>query len=228
MKLGQWGLYLGCIHEEGQLVLEDGRVIRYCTFNSEDFLRDKVDRYLEICESLGGLKVKLSTVTTPYLRGSARKSCARKPEDDGEKAYMCKWCRHAFSIKRAEPVPFTNGTVVRYPWCTCPTPSVALLEPCNFVGQMSRKKIKKTHDLPSFVEINEKMKAELDDDDESTKYEDSEVSVPPYADYGIMNNDITQLPKEFMTSDCRTEPASSVDATSQRPQESFLGRWRQS
>ena len=98
---GPMGLYLGCIHEEGKLTLPCGRDIRYCTFNSEDFFRDKVNKYLEICETLGGKKVKLASVTTPYLRESARESCARKPEDDGEAAYMCKWCRHAFSIKKS-------------------------------------------------------------------------------------------------------------------------------
>ena len=82
---------------------------------------------------------------------------------------------------------------------------------------MSRKKNKETHDLASFMEINEKMKEELDDDEESTKYEDSEASVPPYADYGIMNNDITQLPKEFMNNECGTKHASMVDASFQLP-----------
>ena len=79
---GPMGLYLGCIHEEGKLTLPCGRDIRYCTFNSEDFFRDKVNRYLEICETLGGKKVKLASVTTPYLRESShenRRTTAKRP-----------------------------------------------------------------------------------------------------------------------------------------------------
>ena len=43
-EVGPMGLYLGCIHEEGQLTLPCGRVIRYCTLtqrtSSETRLRD--------------------------------------------------------------------------------------------------------------------------------------------------------------------------------------------
>ena len=63
---------------------------------------------------------------------------------------------------------------------------------------MSRKANKKTHDIPSFDEINDKMRAELDDDAVSTQYEDSEATEPPYAEYGIMDNNFENLPKSFM------------------------------
>ena len=68
---------------------------------------------------------------------------------------------------------------------------------------MSRKATKKTHDLPTF-EINDKMKTELDDDDESTLYEEPEALGPPYSEYGIMDNYLNNLPKSFF------EPATSV------------------
>ena len=62
---------------------------------------------------------------------------------------------------------------------------------------MSRKAIKKTHDLPSFADINDKMKSGIDEDDESTQCDDSVAPEPPYAEYGIMDNNFNNLPKLF-------------------------------
>ncbi len=37
---GPIGLYLGCVHEEGAVEMDDGRKIRTMTFNQESFFRD--------------------------------------------------------------------------------------------------------------------------------------------------------------------------------------------
>ena len=58
------------------------------------------------------------------------------------------------------------------------------------------------------------MRAELDDDNDSTLYEASEEAVPPYADYGDMTNDLGQLPQEFMTSVDKTETTTKEDEQS--------------
>lgn len=80
--------------------MDDGRTIRTMTFNQEGFFHDKVEIYLELCLEKGGKEVKLSTVTTPYVKESPKQSCARRPEKLGEAAAMCKWCRHAFPMRR--------------------------------------------------------------------------------------------------------------------------------
>ena len=35
------GLYLGCVHEEGKMEMDDGRIIRTMTFNQEGFFSEK-------------------------------------------------------------------------------------------------------------------------------------------------------------------------------------------
>ena len=71
-------LYLGCIHEEGEVII-DGHEVRTMTFNQEPFFLDKVDKYKELCLEKGNKEVKLSAVTTPY-KDSAKESCARRPQ----------------------------------------------------------------------------------------------------------------------------------------------------
>ena len=109
-------LYLGCIHDEGSVQI-DAEMIRAMTFNQEPFFLDKVERYKELCLEKGGKEVKLSAVITPYLKGPARLNCARKPEFDDEEGVMRKSCRHAFALKQADDVPFSNGRLVHFPWC---------------------------------------------------------------------------------------------------------------
>ena len=77
---GPMGLYLGCIHEEGSVKMEDGKTVRTMTFNQEGFFREKVEKYFELCLDKGGKEVKLATVTTPYVKETPKESCARKRE----------------------------------------------------------------------------------------------------------------------------------------------------
>lgn len=82
-----------------------------------------------------------SAVTTPHIKESAKENSVRKLEDDGEVRAMCKFCRHAFAIKRAEEAPFTDGKVIPLPVVRvcdaegCPGSSFKLLRP----GVRSRK-----------------------------------------------------------------------------------------
>ncbi len=46
---GPMGLYLGCVHEEGKVELDDGHIVRTISFKQESFCRDKVEKYLEVC-----------------------------------------------------------------------------------------------------------------------------------------------------------------------------------
>lgn len=40
---GEMGLYQGCTHEEGEVTLENGKVIRTMTFNQEGFFSEKTE-----------------------------------------------------------------------------------------------------------------------------------------------------------------------------------------
>ena len=86
----------------------------------------------------GGTEVELSTVTTPYIKESALESCAKRPEDLEEKAAMCKWCRHAFAIEKADEVLFTEKRLIHCPRCRCPMLKSNIKEVTNFSGQVSR------------------------------------------------------------------------------------------
>ncbi len=77
---GPMGLYLGCVHEEGKVELDDGHVVPTMTFNQESFFRDKIEKYLEVCESKGGSIPQLSKVSTPFIKDSSKENSARKPE----------------------------------------------------------------------------------------------------------------------------------------------------
>ena len=45
---GPMSLYLGCIHEEGEVEME-GKTTRTMTLNQEGFFMDKIDKYKELC-----------------------------------------------------------------------------------------------------------------------------------------------------------------------------------
>lgn len=49
---GPMDLHLGCIHEEGKVMIND-REIKTMTFNSESFFKDKIDKYVELCKEKG-------------------------------------------------------------------------------------------------------------------------------------------------------------------------------
>ena len=53
---GPMGLYLGCIHAEGMIKMEDGRTVRTMTFNQEGFFREKVETTLNCVWTKGGRK----------------------------------------------------------------------------------------------------------------------------------------------------------------------------
>ncbi len=65
---GPMGLYLGCVHEESAVEMDDGRKIRTMTFNQESFFRDKIDKYIQVCEEKGGITPLIPQVSTPFLR----------------------------------------------------------------------------------------------------------------------------------------------------------------
>ena len=94
-------LYLGCLPEEGKITLDDGHEVRTLVFNQESFFRDKLDDYVESYESAPGQTPKLSKVSTPYIKESPKENAARRPEDHGGEATMCRHCKHAFAWKRA-------------------------------------------------------------------------------------------------------------------------------
>ena len=52
----EMGLYLGCVHEEGKLEMNDGRIIRTMTFNQEGFFSEKVEKYFDLCKKKGEQK----------------------------------------------------------------------------------------------------------------------------------------------------------------------------
>ena len=145
------GLYLGCFHEEGKFEMDDGRTIRTMTFNQEGFFSEKVEKHLDLCKEKGGTEMKLSIVTTPYIKESARESCAIRPEKLGEKAGMCKWCRHAFAIDKADGVAFTGKRLIHCPWCRCPMLKDNIKEVTNFSGQVSRTHKRSMKNLPSLA-----------------------------------------------------------------------------
>ena len=60
---GPMGLYLGCIHEEGSVKMDDGKTVRTMTFNQEGFFREKVAKILGAVSRQG------------RQRGKARDSC---------------------------------------------------------------------------------------------------------------------------------------------------------
>jgi hypothetical protein len=101
---GPMGLYLGCVHEEGTVEMDDGRKVRTMTFNQESFFSDKIDKYIKVCQDKGGITPSLANVSTPFLKDSPKENTARRPEKEGEPALMCKWCRHAFAESDAKIV----------------------------------------------------------------------------------------------------------------------------
>lgn len=146
---GPMGLYLGCIHEEGSLNLDDGRTVRTMTFNQEVFFKEKIEESLEFCLDRRGKDQKLSTVTTPYSKESTSSSCARRPEKLGEAAGMCQWFRHAFALSVAEEAHFTDGKVLHCPWCDLRLLRDKLMEISNFSGQVLRTARRTNKLLPS-------------------------------------------------------------------------------
>ena len=122
------------------------------TFNQEGFFTEKIEKYRELCLDKGGKEVKLSTVTTPYIKESAKENSARKPEKEGEEAVMCKWCRHAFIVAESDEVPFTEGRVIHCNWCDRPIRKTELMEVQTLAGQTSRaKKQKDKRNPPSLA-----------------------------------------------------------------------------
>ena len=120
-------------------------------FNQEPFFLDKVESYKELCLEKGGTEVKLSTVTTPCLKDPALLNCPRKPESDDEEGVMCKWCRHAFALKQADDVPFSNGRLVHCAWCDVALDRQNLSPPMNLAGQLSKGNKSAKHSLPSLA-----------------------------------------------------------------------------
>ena len=55
---GPMGLYLGCIHEEGTTQIDD-KQIKTITFNQEEFFKDKIEKYIDLCMEKGSKTVKL-------------------------------------------------------------------------------------------------------------------------------------------------------------------------
>ena len=68
---GPMGLYLGCVHEEGAVEMDDGRKIRTMTFNQESFFRDKIEKYIQVCEDKGGITPHTSQGSKPYPEGQS-------------------------------------------------------------------------------------------------------------------------------------------------------------
>ena len=68
---GPMGLYLGCVHEEGVVEMDDGRKIRIMTFNQESFFRDKIEKYIQVCEDKGGITPHTSQGSKPYPEGQS-------------------------------------------------------------------------------------------------------------------------------------------------------------
>ena len=64
---------------------------------------------------------------------------------------MCKWCRHASALKQADDVPFSNGRLVRCPWCDVALDRQNLTPPTNLAGQLSRGNKSAKHSLPSLA-----------------------------------------------------------------------------
>ena len=64
---------------------------------------------------------------------------------------MCRWCRHAFALKQADDVPFSNGRLVHCPWCDVPLDRENLPPPTNLAGQLSRGNKSAKHELPSLA-----------------------------------------------------------------------------
>ena len=79
---GPMSLYLGCIHEEGEIQIGE-YTMRTMTFNQEGFFTEKIEKYKELCREKGGKEVKLSAVTTPYIKEGAKENSARRPEKRG-------------------------------------------------------------------------------------------------------------------------------------------------
>lgn len=133
----QMGLYLGCLHSEFTEEV-DGVERRVLEFNQESFFKDKLDNYIESYTSAAGEAPKLSKVTTPYFKESPKDNAARKPEDNGEDAIMCKDCRHAFAWKTAVEVEDTGGRVFKCPWCHYAFTTDEALPVTSLAGQISK------------------------------------------------------------------------------------------
>lgn len=116
----------------------DGVERRVIEFNQESFFKDKIDSYVEWYMSAAGEAPKQTKVTTPYLKESPKDNAARKPEDNGEDAIMCKECRHAFAWKRAIEVQDTGGRVFKCPWCQYAFTAEEALLVTNLAGQISK------------------------------------------------------------------------------------------
>ena len=143
-------LHLGCIHEESVMEIE-GRQIRTMTFNQESFFQDTIDKNKELCKEKRGKDIKLSLVTTLYLKEQARQHTARRPEFEGQEVVMCRWCRHAFIAPEADEAPFTSGKVIHCPFCNLPLEKVSLGPPGNLAGQLSKGAKKVDKELPSLA-----------------------------------------------------------------------------
>ena len=113
--------------------------------------------------------MKLSAVTTPYIKQSPKENTARRSEKENEEGVMCQWCRHAFRLETAVEVPFTEGRVVHCTWCDRPHRVHELMEVQTLAGQASRSKKKKDkRDLPSLASADDE--EHIDDADLPTVY----------------------------------------------------------
>ena len=106
-------MYLGCNQSKGNVTLGNGHRVTTVTYDTEQFLRSCVDRYLEVAGD-----VKLNKVVTPELHEETKNHVSRKPAREGP-SVVCNWCNNLVPTDGSATVPDQRGG----------TPEMAMKEP---------------------------------------------------------------------------------------------------
>ncbi len=93
------GHVLGCTHKCFSAKLPDGISVRVMEYDVEDSLRNACDRYMRLAQEVGGGKIPLRHVATPFLSEDGKDATARKPLAPGP-CIECPGCSMAVQITK--------------------------------------------------------------------------------------------------------------------------------